>query len=354
MKTSFAKPGAKPGVPAKVAPKAAAPAPRAVPAKPPGKPAPAAASAPAPKKPLPAPAGIRTNVPPRAAASAPAPGPRKPVPAARPAAVEAEPIEVEAEIVEEVQEEVQEELQEELQEEQQEEETSTALEVIDRSEPAVGVENLMNAPLGSVVGELDASDFEIPRLKLMQPMSPLVVEGEFSSGDWVLNNESILWQQECAPIELTIMKLEKKYMEQLAFENEEMPRIFNTAQEAKDAGLVPFGGDGLGYVAIGSALVLIKQPEGVECSAFTHEYGDTLYARALWMLTGMAYKIVGRKIMTQSQIGRLRGGTHTGGFQLEAKLEKGGVAPYWAPILRDGEMHDQNFIEFEESLVGAG
>ena len=222
----------------------------------------------------------------------------------------------------------------------------------------IQLDDILSAPVGSVLGQMDAGDLDIPRLKLMQPLSPGVIAGHFTAGDWVLatgsleeGEGSILWQDGCAPIELTVLKFQKQFMEQKAFGGETMGRIFKTAEEAQAEGLVPFGGDDAGYVAIGLAAVLIKDP-GVDEPAFLHEYGDDKYAVAWWQLTGMAYKIIGHKIWNQSRGGRLKAGSHHGSFIVEARLEKGVKAPYWAPVIKDGELHDTEFIAFAEVCGG--
>lgn len=208
------------------------------------------------------------------------------------------------------------------------------------------VGDLMTAPIGTVVGQIDSSDFPMPWIKLMQPMTPEVVKGEFSAGDWVLNKEAILWQDGCAEVELTVLNIQKKFVQKTTF-GEELGKIYDTAEAARADGLVLFGPDGTGYVPFAIALVAIKRPEGVECSVFTREYGDDVYAMAFWQITGAAYRKVASKIYTEGNPGnRLEGGLHTGSFLLSAYLEPGTVAPYWAPIFVDGNMHEPEFVDW--------
>lgn len=214
--------------------------------------------------------------------------------------------------------------------------------------------NVMSAPVGSGIGDLDAGDFEFCKFRVLQSNSPLVVEHGYSAGQLVVDSGDeavILYEQDCNPVELTVLSLEKKFMEQLPFGNDEMPRIFGSAQEAKEAGLTPFGGDHEGYVPIAVGLVLIELPEGVEGgNAFSYEHGGRLFALALWQITGMAYKLAGRKLWTHLR-GRLKGHFHTGGWTLETRLEKGKKNSYWVPVLKEAGLHDAEFVQFCEQVV---
>jgi hypothetical protein len=213
----------------------------------------------------------------------------------------------------------------------------------------VEVGSLMTAPVGSLIGQLDAGDYGVARLKLMQTNTPLVIEsrGDYLPGDWVLNGSDILWREGCEAINLTILKFQKKFVQQTKF-GDDLGQIFDTAEEARAAGLIPFGGDGVGFVAFGVAVILIKQGDGIESSAFTEEFEDGLYAMSLWQLTGMSYKTVMQKLSVQSRNGRLKSGLHVASFNLEARLEKGKVSSYWTPVFTDGPENGPEFIKFAE------
>lgn len=333
MKSSFSKPGAAPGktaaaaAPPKPGPKKVAP-----PAAPAKKPTASAPSRPTPSKPAAPsrpPPGVRTNL-------------RKEEP---PAAEQEEPIEVESEVVTEEVHETEtagRELALPDEDEQQ----------IERSTSSV---NMFDAPVGKGVGQVDASDLEMPLLKIAQGSdSPLINDLGFTDGDLVLNNEAILFQEGCEPVELTVLRYQKKFQQQLEYDpsSNVFPKVYDTKEAAMEDGLVPFGGDDVGFVPIMDLIVLIKQPEGVDCSTFLHEFDGVLYSEAMWQIRGSAYKAVARKVLTQERM-RLRGGLHHGTFKLELTKVKWKIGSGWAPSLKNGEMNSEEFITFAEA-VGSG
>lgn len=210
-----------------------------------------------------------------------------------------------------------------------------------------------NVPVGQASGEIDDSDFDRPQLKLAQSVGPLYVDLGFTPGDIVLGNEVILWQPDCEAVEITVLRLDKKFSEELAYGGDEIRRTFKTSAEAEAQGLVFFGGDDEGYVPIADLLVLIKYGEGIQDHpTFNLTQGKDRYAIAVWRVGGAAYKPVIRKIMTASRI-RFKGdGFHRGSFMLEAKLVPGKKNKYWVPQLSNGTDHNDKMVAFAEDCGG--
>jgi hypothetical protein len=339
-KTSFAKPSAAKPAPTSTKAKPAAPATKS--ATPPAKKTPSAA---APKPRAIAPPGVRTNaaaesaegevhdvetvVTPVEEPTPPARGAKATPPKAAAAPATATPDEDEAQIV--------------------------------VREPNTVSNGMFQTPVGQAAGEFDASDYNMPMLKLMQSMSPqLELNDELQAGDWTIGGAGdgdeliTIWREEWEPLVITILRYEKQFMQQLDYGSDEMPKLYHTAAQAEADGLVPFGGHEVGYVAYANSLVLIKMPpyeiDGIE-AFFPEEFGEDRYALALWRITGTAYKFAGRKIMSQTRT-RLKAGLHTGSFTLEARKEKGKITSYFVPQLRDGEMHGDEFIAFATELAG--
>lgn len=217
-------------------------------------------------------------------------------------------------------------------------------------EPAT---NMFTAPIGKGIGQFDASDIEMPLLKIAQGSdSPLINDLGFADGDLVLNSEAILYQDGCAPVEFTVLRYQKRFQQQLDYDpgSDVFPKTYDTKEQAAADGLIPFGGHEVGYAAIMDAIVLIKQPEGVEGSTFFEEHDGVNYSQAMWQIRGTAYKAVARKIYTAERI-RLKNGIHHGSFKLELIKTKGKIGVYWVPRLSNGEMHTAEFIEFAEAVA---
>lgn len=341
MKSSFKRPAAGP------AKTAAAPAPAKKPIAPPAK---------APARPLPTrPAPPTAERAPLKKVVAPAPVGQRPKPAGpRPGIKTNVPVETELPLEEEI------EVEAEVIQDEELEPTGREVAVIEDEEEETHDRELANtrvnmfdSPVGKGVGQFDASDLEMPLLKIAQGSdSPLINDLGFTDGDLVLAKESILWQPDCEPVELTVLRYQKMFQQQLDYDpgSDVFPKTYETKEEAAAGGLIPFGGHEVGFVPIMDITILIKQPEGVEGSAFTEEFEGVLFAQAMWQIRGTAYKAVARKIYTQERT-RLRAGTHHGAFTLELQSVKWKKGRGWAPLLRNGAMHSPEFIEFCEQVA---
>jgi hypothetical protein len=286
----------------------------------------------------------------------PAQAPAKKTPAAPARRAPAPPPE---EIVEEQQEEV-------VEEEQQEEEQpagdegagdEAALAVVDNGAVAQVGPNIFGGTIGSITGEVGMTDFAVPKLKLAQNVGPLTEELGFTSGDFVLADETILWQLDCPDIEITILRAHKNFIEKTEYGSADMGRIFESIEEAAAAGLTVTWGPNNEPPDIApqlNLLVLIKQGEGVESELFNLEGPDGFrYALALWRAGGTAYGPVMQKVTSAART-RLVNGLHTGSFLVSAQKIKGRVNSYWQPKMNPGVEHDEAFIEFTASQLGAG
>lgn len=389
MKTSFARPGTAPAAaqpapatrpaPARPAPAAAQPAPATRPG-----PAPAARPAPAPAtRPAPAPTTRPAPVAAAAPTTRPAPAAR-PAPATRPAptaapvvqqtavapvkpigsnrasrraaaqpelplqpVAEETVVEVESQVVDEQQ--IDPNAEAQLAAENYEMDSSEIAQYEGTLAVPHASRGLLAVPLGQGSGEMGSSDFSFPHLKLCQYVGPLVEAG-YTPGDYVFDDRDILWQPGCEPLEITILRYTKQFVEDLPYGSTEFPRIFNTSGEAEAVGL---------YTDYGPAneppsaraqilcMILLRCPEGVSDEValnFPVEFGDSLYALGMWRLAGASYKLI--KTITGAQRTRLTGGLHTGSFRLSGQQIKGQRNTYWGPVLQPGETHPPELIEF--------
>ncbi len=208
----------------------------------------------------------------------------------------------------------------------------------------------MSAPVGSIVGELNTGDYSFPALKLAQALGPLTEELGFTSGDFVFNDQSILWQEGCPEIEITVLKVMKQFVEQTTMG--EMSRIYNTLDEARADGLeTEWGPNGEKPQVLPQALAmcLIKCPDGVEPIDFPIEHESGLYALGMWRISGASYKPLMQRLTGAART-RLKNGLHTGTFLVSAKKVTGQFT-YWVPLLNPGSMHEADFVEFIEQQL---
>ena len=120
------------------------------------------------------------------------------------------------------------------------------------------------APLmGSVVGDIDASDITIPRLNLVQGVGNLAEL--FTPGQIVLNQETVL-SNGSTPVEITVLSARKQFIENLGFDEDARPKVFDTLDEVHAAGgTINWIGDTRPtYVPVLHANIIVKAPAGVE------------------------------------------------------------------------------------------
>ncbi len=203
--------------------------------------------------------------------------------------------------------------------------------------------------VGIISGDVDSEDILIPRLNIVQGVGPL--SELYQPGQIVFNKETVLSDGN-TPIELTVLSAKKQFAENLPFDSDERPRVFNTLEEVHEAGgSIEWKDDEKpSFTPILHAQLLLKAPAGAE-GAFPLEYKGQPYALALWTLRGVAYTRAGRNILTAARFS-LRDGIHHGKWTLSTKREKFGRNSVFVPVLRNVGRHDADFLGFVAGLVG--
>ncbi len=201
--------------------------------------------------------------------------------------------------------------------------------------------------MGCVIGEIDSSDITVPRLNIVQGVGSLAEL--FTPGQIVLNQETVL-SEGADPVELTVLSARKEFVENLGFDEEIRPKVFNTLEEVHAAGgTVEWVGDTRpSFVPVLHVNILIKAPDGVS-GVFPLTYQGNEYALAVWTIRGVAYSKAGRNILTAAKFG-LRDGLFHGKWILSTKREKYGRNSVFVPVLRNVGRHDADFVSFVMSI----
>jgi len=141
-----------------------------------------------------------------------------------------------------------------------------------------------------------------PYLQIAHGVGGLATEG-FSPGELVLGKEHALYSParkkgdtSTPKLKLIVMSFTeyfKQYLTKEEFENNERPQVFATPKEAKDAGFTvdwdPITSRPPTAPRAMTWLMLIEQPEGLECELFCLDANDKIYAPAYMSLDKSAY-----------------------------------------------------------------
>ena len=204
---------------------------------------------------------------------------------------------------------------------------------------------------GEMEGEFDASDIQIPRFNLSHPVGDL--SEKFQPGHLIYNREVDLGM---GPVEFTLLKLRKFFIESLPFGSEVKPRIFQTQAEVLKAGLFLIHekqqrGEDAEYAkpALDVTMLVKGRPEDL---AFPFEIQGTPYAICTWTLQSIAFSTTGKKLITASQLG-LRNGLTAATWLIQPKREKFGPNFVWVPYVSAGKKNTPEFQAEVKELLGS-
>ena len=215
-------------------------------------------------------------------------------------------------------------------------------------ENTTAITTTSDAPgIGSVMGDIGTEDIVIPRINITQGVGPL--SELFNPGTIVLNKENLL-SDGSTPIELTVLNVKKQFVEDLPYDSDERPAVYDTLEEVKAVGgTIEWRGDERpSYTPVLHVQVLFRVPDGVD-GVFPLEYEGHAYGLALWSIRGVAYKRAGKNILTAAKFS-LRDGLHHGKWTLSTKREKFGRNSVFVPILKNVGRNTPEFVEFIRSI----
>ena len=201
-----------------------------------------------------------------------------------------------------------------------------------------------SATLGTIAGEIESDDIVIPRLNLVQNVGSLAEL--FNGGDLVLNKEVVL----SAPLELTILSARKQFVQNLDFDSDEKPQVYNTLEEVHAAGgtIEWVGNQKPSFTPVLHVNLVFKAPAGLDY-ALPLEYNGDAYGLAVWTLRGVAYTRAGKNILTAAKFA-LRDGLFNGKWELTSKREKFGRNSVFVPVLRNVGRNTPDFVNYLRTI----
>ena len=196
-----------------------------------------------------------------------------------------------------------------------------------------------------IIGDLDASDIEFPKLGIAQGVGPL--SENFRKGAIVLDKEFEI-SDGTNEIEFTVLRIGKFFEENIPFGNGEIPRIVTPAEQKKIGGTIKGYSENGEWVQpqwkpMADAFICIKG--GTPDEAFPYQHGKDKYAFAIWRIKRTAYD-KGAKPILSAGMTYYRNGLKNGSFFLKTEKYQFGNNVVNGPKIRKGKPHDPKFVEW--------
>lgn len=219
-----------------------------------------------------------------------------------------------------------------------------ALAVAESKSPAITNRN------AGVDGEFKASDFLIPRINLVGKTGNL--SNNFQPGSFVFNKELVVGSKDSA-MEAVITHIQKKYIQEIPYGTDVIPKIFASQAEVEAAGGtldISESEDVDRYIPFLVLTLLVAEPKEKN-PVFSLEGPDKKnYALAQYNLTKSAYRGAGRQLLTDSQT-VLRGGLTKGRYQVSSKLNTNTMGSWFTPTFKLAGTNNDEFQAWASSLI---
>ena len=191
-----------------------------------------------------------------------------------------------------------------------------------------------------IIGDFDQTDLTFPTMSIAQGVGPLA--DDWDKGDLVIDGEFKIE----APAELTVLKVNKRFVENIPYGSDEIPRTMNTKEEVLAAGGTTSWDDGPpSFKAVADCLVCIKGPKKASAVEYPFEFDGTRYLFAMWRIKGARYKHAAKTIVQAAKM-YYRGSLREGTFFLTPTKEVNNGNSYMVAKLVRGEMNDSKFTSW--------
>lgn len=184
-----------------------------------------------------------------------------------------------------------------------------------------------------VHGEVGASDLTIPYLSIVQKSGTKA--DQFTPGSWVVGENKVA--EKDSALQVVVLSIEKRYEEVTAFGSGIIPRVFESADEVRKAGLSLQKGASNEAREIAGILFWITAPKGTDENLFPIVCEDgTRGCIAKYVARSTGYSGVAMPIFTSiSPLGHLRGKpVRAGLWELSAALTKSNGNTFYKVSLR--------------------
>lgn len=205
-------------------------------------------------------------------------------------------------------------------------------------------------PTATLQGDWNISDINIPRVNLVQKMSP--TSEDFNLGTFLFDKTIPVTNEQKERAEIVVLTLKKYYEEDKAYGDGELPVRFDTEQQAKDAGYFhkwdkTADQDALRYSERADAVLLLPVP--LEHAHYEHD--GVGYVKGLLTLKGTSYKSCAKILATAFVNPSLDGKGYKVKWEFGSQKMTSKSISWYVPVAFNRGKHTDEFVQWLENEV---
>lgn len=205
-------------------------------------------------------------------------------------------------------------------------------------------------PTATLQGDWNISDINIPRVNLVQKMSP--TSEDFNLGTFLFDKTIPVTNEQKERAEFVVLTLKKYYEEDKAYGDGELPVRFDTEQQAKDAGYFhkwdkTADQDALRYSERADAVLLLPVP--LEHAHYEHD--GVGYVKGLLTLKGTSYKSCAKILATAFVNPSLDGKGYKVKWEFGSQKMTSKSISWYVPVAFNRGKHTDEFVQWLENEV---
>lgn len=205
-------------------------------------------------------------------------------------------------------------------------------------------------PTTTLQGDWNISDINIPRVNLVQKMSP--TSEDFKLGTFLFDKTIPVTTEQTERAEIVVLTLKKYYEEDKAYGDGELPVRFDTEQQAKDAGYFhkwdkTADQDALRYSERADAVLLLPVP--LEHAHYEHD--GVGYVKGLLTLKGTSYKSCAKILATAFVNPSLDGKGYKVKWEFGSQKMTSKSISWYVPVAFNRGKHTDEFVQWLENEV---
>ena len=205
-------------------------------------------------------------------------------------------------------------------------------------------------PTSTLQGDWNISDINIPRVNLVQKMSPTAED--FKLGTFLFDKTIPVTNEQAERANVTVLTLKKYYEEDKAYGDGDLPVRFDSEQQAINAGYFhkwdkTADQDALRYSERADAVLLLPVP----LEHAHYEHNGVGYVKGLLTLKGTSYKSCAKILATAFVNPSLDGKGYKVKWEFGSQKMTSKSISWYVPVAFNRGKHTDEFVQWLENEV---